>query len=198
MSILNGETTDLLHRLRSGDEEARGDLIGHACGRLRCLASRMLRGYPGVRRWEQTDDVLQGALMRLSNALQTERPENSLHFRRLAALQIRRELLDLVDRHLGPNRHGAHHHTDGRGAADDPDGALARQPGRACEPSSPAEWAEFLERVRALPEEEQDVFGLLWVDGLTQEQAAVVLQVSLRTLKRRWQSARLRLHRVDC
>jgi RNA polymerase sigma-70 factor (ECF subfamily) len=36
--------------------------------------------------------------------------------------------------------------------------------------------------------------GLLFYEGLTQEEAATVLGVSLRTLKRRWQSARCRLH----
>jgi RNA polymerase sigma-70 factor (ECF subfamily) len=44
-----------------------------------------------------------------------------------------------------------------------------------------------------LPDEEREVVNLLWYDELTQEEVATVLNVSLRTVKRRWQSARLKL-----
>ena len=55
------------------------------------------------------------------------------------------------------------------------------------------EWTEFHEQVRALPEEEQEVFNLVWYEQLTQEQAAEVLGVTTRTVRRRWQDARYRL-----
>ncbi len=51
----------------------------------------------------------------------------------------------------------------------------------------------FHEKVSALPEEERELFGILWYEGLTQDQAAELLGVSIRTVKRRWQSARLKL-----
>jgi RNA polymerase sigma-70 factor (ECF subfamily) len=192
MSLLTG-TTNLLDRLRCGDEQARSELISHACERLRRLASHMLDRYPGVRRWEQTDDVLQYALVRLSRALETVRPETPLHFHRLGALQIRRTLLDLLDRYQGPQGHGANHHTDGEGrAADDPGGVYSRHAVRG-EPSSAAEWAEFLEAVEMLPEEEREVVDLVWVQGLTQEEAVVLLDISLRTVRRRLRAARLSL-----
>ena len=54
-------------------------------------------------------------------------------------------------------------------------------------------WAEFHDGVSSLPDDEAEVFGLLWYHELTQEEAADVLGVSLSTLKRRWQSARIRL-----
>src|SRR5262249_12443431 len=54
-----------LDRLRGGDEAARAELLGCACERLLQLARKMLKGYPNVRRWEQTDDVLQNAFLRL-------------------------------------------------------------------------------------------------------------------------------------
>ena len=117
MSPPTGETTHLLARLRLGDEQARNQLISHCCARLRRLASRMLKEYPGVRRWEQTDDVLQNASIRLYRALETERPESSLHFQRLASLQIRRELIDMARHYAGPQGHGANYHTDGAGRA---------------------------------------------------------------------------------
>jgi RNA polymerase sigma-70 factor (ECF subfamily) len=194
MPDLTGETARLVGRLQQGDDQARNDLIAHACGRLRTLTSRMLNGYPGVRRWEQTDDVLQNALIRLCRALEANTPESPRHFYNLAAQQIRRELIDLARHHLGPKGHGAKHHTDCAGkAADDRGGALAEQAGEAGEPSTLAGWTEFHKAVESLPDEERELFGLLWYEGMTQEDATEVLGASLRTVKRRWQAARLKL-----
>ena len=193
MSPSTGETTHLLRRLGSGDEQARERLIEHAAERLRRLASRMLKGYPGVGRWEQTDDVWQNALLRLHGALKTKTPQNSLHFNRLASLQIRRELIDLARHHAGAKGQGAKHH---HGPADDPDGVLCRQASRGDEPSSAAEWSEFYERVESLPEEERKVFDLLHVQEMTQEEAAQVLGVSIRTVKRLWRETRGSLARM--
>jgi hypothetical protein len=96
-----GVTGELLDRLRAGDEEARNCLVAHACERLRCLTRRMLKGYPGVHRWEQTGDVLHNALLRLFPALEATTPESVRHFYNLAALEIRRELIDLGRRDRG-------------------------------------------------------------------------------------------------
>lgn len=190
------ETGEFLESLRRGDPEARSRLITHACERLRRLTRRMLRNYPGLRRWEQTDDVLQNALIRLCRALEETKPESPRHFYNLAALQIRRELIDLVHHHLGPLGHGARHHTDGESKPDEGNGVLDRHAGVAEEPASMEEWTHFHEMVEALPDEEREVLGLIWYDGLTQEAAALVLAVSVRTVKRRWQAARLLLARV--
>ncbi len=71
---------------------------------------------------------------------------------------------------------------------------LARQQSEGDEPSSLAEWSEFHEAVERLPEEEREAFDLLWYQGLSQPEAAELLGVSPRTIKRRWRSARLLLH----
>src|SRR5262249_31384142 len=100
-----------LDRIRGGDEAARGELLSSACERLRKLARKILKAYPNVRRWEQTDDVLQNAIIRLHRALQQLPVRTSLDFFRLAALNIRRELLDLARHYYGPQGQGAHHAT---------------------------------------------------------------------------------------
>lgn len=190
----DGETGRLLDLLRDGNEEARSRLIAHTCERLRNLTSQMLKGYPRVRRWEQTDDVLQSSLLRLCRALEAATPESPRHFYNLAALQIRRELIDLAHHHLGPQGHGANHHTDGAGkAADDQGGSLDIQPNGWGEPDSLESWTDFHNAVEKLPDEERELFGLLLYEGVTQEEAASILGVSLRTIKRRWQSARIKV-----
>ncbi len=194
MPDLAGETARLLDLVRQGDSQARNDIIAHACNRLRCLTSRMLKSYPGVRRWEQTDDVLQTALLRLCRALEGTQPESVRHFYNLAALQIRRGLIDLAHHYFGPQGHGANHHTDGAGkAADERGGSLDGKVGEVGEPNSLGAWTDFHEAVEQLPDEERELFGLLWFEDLTQEEAATVLGVSLRTVRRRWQEARRKL-----
>src|SRR5436190_1055282 len=61
------------------------------------------------------------------------------------------------------------------------------------EPTNLALWTEFHRQVEALPEEEREVFDLLWYQGLKQEEAAEIVGVTTRTIKSRWRSARLKL-----
>ena len=46
-----------LDRLRRGDDSAQSALLECACERLTRLARKMLKGFPQVHRWEETDDV---------------------------------------------------------------------------------------------------------------------------------------------
>ena len=186
-----------IDRLRQGDDCAGAALLDCATARLARLARKMLKGYPGVGRWEQTDDVLQNALIRLDRALKTVAPPTARDFFRLAAAQIRRELIDLARRYSGPEGLGAHHSTCA--GSDSPDGsrAGAREPSDTThEPGRLAAWTEFHRRIEGLPEEDREVFDLLWYQGLTQAEAATVLGVAERTVNRRWIAARLRLNQA--
>ncbi len=185
-----------IDRLRAGDESAREELLKCACNRMMHLTRNMLRGYARVKRWEQTDDVFQNAAMRLYRALGEVQPETTRDFFRLAALNIRRELLDLAKHYYGPQGEGAHHASFGGGNQGTSSGDAARfDPSDSQEgPERLAAWTEFHCQVEALPDEEREIFDLLWYQGLSQAEAAEVLHVSERTIKRRWQSARLILH----
>jgi RNA polymerase sigma-70 factor (ECF subfamily) len=176
-----------LDHLRAGDAEAIDAFLRRICGRLERLARGMLRDFPNVRRWVDTDDVLQGALMRLLRTLRATRPESTRHFAGLAALHIRRELLDLarhfrnrLDRPVGAAS------TDGQGAADLPD--LSGAPADDLDL-----WSAFHEQVERLPVEEREVVGLTFYHGWTQAQIAELFQVDERTVRRRWRAAALKL-----
>jgi RNA polymerase sigma-70 factor (ECF subfamily) len=180
------ELHDLLEKMREGDPEARCLVIECAVDRLRKLTSKMLRAYPRVRRWAETDDVLQNALLRLHRSMAELRVESVRQFYALAGVQIRRELLDLAKHFHGAQGMGAKHHSDRGRAAE-------RKPADPLEPETLEAWARFHETVGCLPDEEREVVALVWYEGLRQPEAAAVLGVSLATLKRRWQAARLRL-----
>jgi RNA polymerase sigma factor (sigma-70 family) len=182
----------LVELARAGDLQANTLLIEHSGRRLLKLTRTMFHRYPSLRRWEQTDDVFQNALLRLHRALADVQPESVRHFFNLAGEMVRRELLDLKKHHFGAQGHAANHHTDHQ-PSDDTGGALART---AAEPDDSERWERFHGQVEDLPEDLREVVNLLFYEGLTQREAAEVLGVSLRTVKRRWQEVKFRVHPV--
>lgn len=149
-----GSDTQLQNLIKlalKGEPFARDALLDHACDRLLRLTQKMFHGYPHLRRWEATDDVFQNAMIRLHRALADVKLESVRHFFNLAAVQIRRELLDLAKRHFGPHGIGSNYHTDGQ-PADDDGGSLAE----AAEPRNVEDWSEFHAHVEALPDDEQE------------------------------------------
>jgi RNA polymerase sigma-70 factor (ECF subfamily) len=178
-----------IDRIQAGDESARDELLWAFMSQFQGLAQRMLRGFRGVARWERTDDVLQNALVRLDRALRTERPGSVLGFVRLAATQMRRELLDLARHYQGPQGLGAHH------ASWPPD--ASNPPPDPADPASDladrTRWDAVHEEVDRLPPEEHEVVDLLFYAGRTQAEAAAILGISESTVLRRWTAARLKL-----
>ena len=53
-----------IQQLAGGDLSARDRIIELVASRLHSLAHRMLGRFPGVRRWEDTDDVFTRSLSR--------------------------------------------------------------------------------------------------------------------------------------
>jgi DNA-directed RNA polymerase specialized sigma24 family protein len=86
----------------AGDAAALDALLRYSCERLMSLTHRMLGDFRRVRRWAETDDVLQNAMLRLVSSLREAKPQTSREFLTLATMQIRRELLDLARKFYGP------------------------------------------------------------------------------------------------
>jgi RNA polymerase sigma factor (sigma-70 family) len=182
-----------IDRVRAGDASAHDELLAHAAERLFRLTRKMLPDFPGVRRWEQTDDVRQNATLRLCRALGDVQLLTVADFFRLAAAQMRRELIDLASRYSGAQGLGANHASiAGTGMA--PGAAPGLKPDVTThDPDRLAGWTDFHREIEALPTVEREAFDLLFYQGLSQFEAAALLDVSERTMKRRWQAARLRL-----
>ena len=179
----------LLDQSLAGNPAAKEALLHHACDRLLKLTRKMFHGHPGLRRWMQTDDVFQNSLVRLHRALSQVEVRDVRHFFNLATVQIRRELLDLARKTFGPHGIGRNHHTDHQ-AADENGGSLHRV---SDEPEDLERWEAFHQQVEALPDHEREVFGLIYYEGLEQLEAAKVLDVSERTIRTRWNRAKLLL-----
>lgn len=178
-----------LDRFRKADLQARNELIGVAYQRLSHLASRMLNDYRLRRQGVETGDVLNEAMLRLLRALEEVRPQTARDFLALAAMQIRRELVDLTRRFIGRKGHPPRPRLE-TGADTFP---LVEE---NAEPDWLAAWTELHERIAAFPAEEREVVDLVWYLGLPKEEAAKVLNVDKSTVKRRWRAARDKLKDV--
>jgi RNA polymerase sigma factor (sigma-70 family) len=185
-----------LDRLNANDPSARDELIKLSYERLAILVGRMLKKDDRVGAWEQTDDIVQNAALRLWKSLEHVRPGSVPEFLGLAATQIRRELIDLARHYFG--QQGAGMHQVALGPAGD--SSTSPTPFEGAEttydPSRLAVWTEFHRAVEALPDEERQLFEMLWYLGMPQDEVARFLGVDVSTVKRRWRALRLKLHQA--
>ncbi len=189
-------TTQLQHlidRINAGDGQAREELIGRACDRLRRLTAKILQDYRRLKRFEDEDDVLQNVVLRLMRRLRAVSVTSVADFFYLAAREIRLELIDLARRYYGPSGKGTKE-KELEIPSDSSNPNLPAGPANTHhEPSHLALWSELHEHAQSLPAMERCVFDLLWYHEMTQEEAAAVLNCSVATVKRYWVSARERL-----
>jgi RNA polymerase sigma-70 factor (ECF subfamily) len=193
MASASVHTTQLhlwLERLRAGDLSARDELLRTVGDRLEHLARKMLRRqFARVKRWVETGDVLQGALVRLLRSLDKVEPDAMRDFYNLAAVQIRRELLDLTRHFFGP-RGPARFHAATENADAEPSAFVDRRE----DPDDLERWAAFHLAVERLPNDEREVVNLIFYHGWDQAGVAELFGVSKRTIRRMWHSACVQLN----
>jgi len=152
------------------------DLLAHAVRRLHHLcASILLRSFPRLTRPPlnlQTDELLDALVERLLKALREARPVTVRQFFALAGQHIRWELNDLARR------------LDNQPAVEELCDSLVPAPASSDSGLSP-DARLMLEAIGRLPEEEREAFDLVHIQGLSQPEAAEVLGVANRTVKRR-------------
>ncbi len=174
----------LLTAAVQGDEAARQLLIHHAYERLRCLARMILNAdFPRLKAPPallDTTDVANQTALALFQALDEIRPRTTEDFFRVAAQRIRWLLLDHAKQ------------TDLR-ARKRHELAPPRDEAPDREQSGPVILAALYEQIEALPEKERTVVDLLYFHGMTQPEAAVVLGITERSVRRYWVSARVKL-----
>jgi RNA polymerase sigma factor (sigma-70 family) len=181
---------ELLDRMRNGDDSVRTELLGLAYERLRLLARKMFHhDFPRLGNLHETDSILHEAVLRLFRALQEVQPTSVHDFLTFSAAQIRRVLLDMA-RHQGHRNRNKNELSAGSGPAMTEHQGLADA---SLDPSQLAQWSEFHQKVRELPDEEREVIDLYWYQGLTQAETARVLGVHEKAVSRRWLSVRLKL-----
>ena len=151
--------------------------------RLLC-ASILHRGYPRLTRAPlnlETDELLGGVVATLLTTLRTVRPQTIRQFFALATQHIRWQLNDLARR-----------------LDEQPRAAALAESGVAAPPGSSdtglsQDARRMLGASESLPEAEREVFELVRIQGLPYAEAAGVVGVSVKTVQRRLNRARLLL-----
>jgi len=170
-------------RWQAGDRRAAEELLTRVEQSFHHLVQRLFRGFPQLHSHLETSDVYQGAMQRLLRTLQHLTPVSTDHFLSLLTLHIRRELIDLT-------RHFAAVHRQQRELSAD----VADPHSQSAEDLDL--WTRFHEAIGNLSDDERAVMELVFYQGCTQAQIVELLGVSERTVRRRWQTACLRLNEM--
>jgi RNA polymerase sigma-70 factor (ECF subfamily) len=151
-------------------------LLDRAVRRLHHLCATLLHGgYPRLTRPPlnlQSDEMLGALVERLLKALREARPTTTREFFALAGQHMRWELNELARRLDKQPR-----------AVEVLDGLLSAPPG-SDSGLTPA-GHRMIDRIDALPAEEREAFDLVRIQGLTQAEAAEIMGVVPKTVKRR-------------
>jgi RNA polymerase sigma factor (sigma-70 family) len=151
-------------------------LIERSLDRLRLLCNTLLlRSYPRLTKPPlnlETDELLSSVVDRLLKALREVRPATVRQFFGLANRHMRWELNDLARR------------LDKETPAHRLSGAVVVSPESSGSQLSP-NTLRVLEAIESLPEEEREAFDLVRIQGFTQVEAAELLGVSPKTVRRR-------------
>jgi len=170
--------TLLLDEWRAGDEEAGRKLISAVYRELRNLASVYLRKESNANTLQPTalvNELCVGMLSRPAVSC-----ENRLHFLHLAAQQMRRLIVDHARRRNGLKRGGGQAHVPLEEARDH----IIVLDGRI------AEINDALTRLEQLDPRPASVVEMRFFGGLTEQEIAGVLGISVATVKRDWDLAR--------
>ena len=171
-------STDLLIRACAGDVHAVGEIFPHVYDELRRLAHRQLQRESGGHTLTTTA-LVHEAYIRLIDQTRVQW-NGRAHFMAIAAMAMRRILIDRARQHRSLKRGGS----------------LDPVPLDAIELAA-TERAEVLlalddalERLKQLNERQARLVECRFFGGMTQEETADVLGISLRTAKRDWEKAR--------
>lgn len=177
-----GEITALLLRLRQGDGDALEKLLGRVYQELRRIAQQQMTGERAGHSWQATDLVHQAYLRLFDGATEFE---NRAHFFAIAARQMRRLLVEHARGKAADKRGGEFQQVTLSNAGD---------LGFSADFDLPA-LDEALQRFEQLYPRACRVVELRFFAGLTEVETAELLSISLTTLKREWNFAKVWLYK---
>jgi RNA polymerase sigma factor (TIGR02999 family) len=169
--------TDLLLEIRGGRPEAMDRLFQAVYGELRRIAGRQLQGErPG--HTLGTTGVVHETYLKLADQTRVQWQDRS-HFYKVAAVAMRRILVDYARRHRAKRRGGEAQRitlNENATAAERSETLLALD--------------EALERLAAMNPRLSQVVECRYFGGLSEQETAEALGLTLRTVQRDWAKAR--------
>jgi len=178
-----GEVTRLLQEVSSGREGAEARLLTVVYVELKHLAASYMRKEPSDHTLQPTA-LVHEAYLRLTRMKNVDW-QNHSHFFAVAAKLMRNILVD----------HARAQRADKRGQGlqfVEFDAALVAAPGRVPELIA---LDDALNQLAKIDERQCRIVEMLYFSGLNEEQAAIALGISSRTVRRDWRSAKAWLFR---
>jgi len=182
MDDRTGNVTEILRRLRAGDEDAAAQLVPLVYVELRQIAAAHLRREKSNHTLQPTA-LVHEVFLRLSGG-QEVAWQNRAHFFAVAARIIRHILVDHARTSKSEKRGGAFRRVDLDEAfqyATEQDSDLVALD-------------EALSQLAAFSPRQSQMVEMRFFGGLSEEEIAEVQGISLRTVKRDWRIARAWLH----
>jgi RNA polymerase sigma factor (TIGR02999 family) len=171
-------STDLLIQACSGDARALADILPHIYEELRRLAHRQLLNEPAGQTLSTTA-LVHEAYIRLIDQTRVQWSGRA-HFMAIAATAMRRILIDRARKHASHKRGGRLQRVPLEAvqlaAEDRADVLLALD--------------DALEKLKQLDERQAQVVECRFFGGMTEDETAEALGISVRTAKRDWAKAR--------
>lgn len=171
------DITQMLALARAGDADAWQQMVGVVYADLRRLAHRQLAGQAREQTMDTTG-LVHECYLRLTGVAGT--PNDRGHFFALAARVMRQVIVDYARERLAQKRGGGERPI----ALDDADAAELREAQRY------AALDDALATLMRVEERRARVVECRFFAGLTEEETATALDMSLRSVQREWQAAR--------
>lgn len=176
------DITRILHRVRRGDEDALGELMPMVYDELRAIARRQLRR-GGSDSTIQTTVLVHEAFLKLAGDARMN-VQDRAHFYALAATAMRHVLVDHARRRNAIKRGGEFERVDFDAAVLDVD----------AQAELIVEIDAALSKLSQLSERLTRVVECRFFAGMSVEETAAALDVTVRTVHRDWVKARAWLH----
>jgi len=176
----------LLDKLRNNDKDAKNAIIVQTLNRLERISRRMFHKFPVLQQSEETGDILHMLVLKLDKALSNVTPDSVSGYFALVNLNLNWILKELARKAKMSRTLKVNGMNDVLSKVSDPYHG----------PASNQDWFDFFEILDKLSSESREVFDLIWLQGLTQKQAAKILDVSLRTFIRRWIKSKLEIRKL--
>jgi len=180
---MSGEITTILRRLRNGDISAQSELANMVYCELRRIASGHMRREP-IHHILQPSALVNEAFMRI---LQEEKGfENRAQLFGIASTMMRRILVDYARADNAVKRGGRKVKVD-----------INHGGNQAAASERPIEMLlldDALSRLAQADGRQAQIVEMRYFGGMSNEEIATVLGISVRTVAREWQSARSWLH----
>ncbi|HEX4948756.1 MAG TPA: ECF-type sigma factor [Blastocatellia bacterium] len=178
--LLASDITSLLRRSRAGDADAIEQLLPQVYDELRRLAQFYLHGVPSGGTLQPTA-LVHEVYLQLFNRANIEW-QNREHFFRVVGKEMRWLVVDHARRNRAQKR--------GNGQAHIPLEAIAETAALPERDTLSLALEEALSQLEQMHPRTAHVVELRYFVGLSEEQAAEVLQLSVRTIRREWMFAK--------